>query len=660
MPAPSFTKTTLSYPLYAADFDPYGRGYLVVAGGGGEGRSGVGNKITLLDVSSRTEIKSAAEIELSRDEDSVTSLATLAAKDGLVVQAGINSSEKQLQAGKNEHFRSFLVSYPLKTKGSQGSEEKIQDGTIEFLGKTQLFASPPKSSKNETYQRVIRLSPAHLRTSGSKRIGGICTGLADKAEIVLFDATVSSPSSREVIQRLYPPEGEEAADLDIIETGQDEFAVAYCTDYSIHITRVQRKAGGKNAEARRVYETPYPDVFESKKRSKFRAVRFLSPDHLLLLSNLDKKTGAELSVLRLYPEGPCQITLRKRLGSHVKAAVGLDVCPLDPDSRTGVRQIAIAVAGQDISISVLTIDHYPSSSTVSKFKKYITLRDVHPLQMTRIVWSPFHRPITPSTSEIRRKPSPQYLRLASVSMGNTVVIDTFSLDPIDKNPDTRHTLSPNVSEHLHTAATVFVAAFVLLVCALLFQSYQDALALERGDTPSTRLNILPPSIRTALGGLKAPGERVLEARRADRVREALENAEHFVDVDVHAPPVAKVSHSLRDLVRHHMPHLHAHHKERREGTPQSDAKAVVLVPDEDPASEREVRPEVVDAEQAVKSGGARKWEELEKHEREVWRGRLVRAGEWVEGEMETVLKSIFFGEVGGAIGGVVGEMLGGG
>ena len=41
----SFAKITLSYPVYAADFDPYGRGYLVTGGGGGEGRSGVGNKI---------------------------------------------------------------------------------------------------------------------------------------------------------------------------------------------------------------------------------------------------------------------------------------------------------------------------------------------------------------------------------------------------------------------------------------------------------------------------------------------------------------------------------------------------------------------------------------------------------------------------------------
>ena len=41
----SFAKTTLSYPLFAAEFDPYNRGYLVVGGGGGESKTGVPNQI---------------------------------------------------------------------------------------------------------------------------------------------------------------------------------------------------------------------------------------------------------------------------------------------------------------------------------------------------------------------------------------------------------------------------------------------------------------------------------------------------------------------------------------------------------------------------------------------------------------------------------------
>ena len=44
-PAVASAKLTLSYPLYAADFDPQNNGFLLVGGGGGESRSGVGNKI---------------------------------------------------------------------------------------------------------------------------------------------------------------------------------------------------------------------------------------------------------------------------------------------------------------------------------------------------------------------------------------------------------------------------------------------------------------------------------------------------------------------------------------------------------------------------------------------------------------------------------------
>jgi len=44
-PPAANAKITLTYPLYAADFDPQNSSFLLVGGGGGEGRSGVGNKI---------------------------------------------------------------------------------------------------------------------------------------------------------------------------------------------------------------------------------------------------------------------------------------------------------------------------------------------------------------------------------------------------------------------------------------------------------------------------------------------------------------------------------------------------------------------------------------------------------------------------------------
>ena len=56
--APPFPRASieLDYPLYAVDFDPEDSTRLVVGGGGGAGRSGVGNKIVswLLSMTSRT------------------------------------------------------------------------------------------------------------------------------------------------------------------------------------------------------------------------------------------------------------------------------------------------------------------------------------------------------------------------------------------------------------------------------------------------------------------------------------------------------------------------------------------------------------------------------------------------------------------------------
>lgn len=46
MPQPlESAKITLSYPLYACDFDPTDATKLVVGGGGGAGKSGIGNKL---------------------------------------------------------------------------------------------------------------------------------------------------------------------------------------------------------------------------------------------------------------------------------------------------------------------------------------------------------------------------------------------------------------------------------------------------------------------------------------------------------------------------------------------------------------------------------------------------------------------------------------
>lgn len=192
--------------------------------------AGVPNKITVLDVSNRAVITPTTELELSREEDSVQSVANLATKDGLIVLAGINSSEKNQAAGKNEHFRSFGVKYPPRKK-QRTEETKEQDVKSEWktLGKRSLLR-PGK----ETYQRILRLSQPHKTQNGSKRVGAIASGSAKDSEVIIFNATNPTPDASDILTRIDLPENLEANDLDITESETSEFSVAYCADYDIY------------------------------------------------------------------------------------------------------------------------------------------------------------------------------------------------------------------------------------------------------------------------------------------------------------------------------------------------------------------------------------------------------------------------------------------
>lgn len=189
---------------------------------------------TVLDTTSRGQLDTVAETELSRDEDSVTTIANLGSRDGLVTLAGINSSEAEQKAGRNEHLRTFQIKYP--TKKQPANEETKQDvsaeASIAFAGKVALF-KPATGPKPETYQRLLRLSPPFKRESGNRRIGAIATGLAKESEIIVFDATRTPPKQSEIISRIQVRNNAEAADLDISEVEHNTFSLAWCTDHDV-------------------------------------------------------------------------------------------------------------------------------------------------------------------------------------------------------------------------------------------------------------------------------------------------------------------------------------------------------------------------------------------------------------------------------------------
>ncbi|KAI9837443.1 MAG: hypothetical protein M1819_007091 [Sarea resinae] len=501
------SKITLSYPLYAAAIHPHDDSRLLVGGGGGEGRSGVGNKITLLDATSQTEISNLAEIELSRDEDSVTSLAATSIGESLVAFAGINSSSEEQKAGKNEHLRSFIVTLPAKEK-SDGSN-KASISAVEG-GRTSLF-TPSTAATKETYQRVIRVSRPHPSTTPTSlpRLGAVATGLAPKGQIIVFNASTTTPHESDVCGRITLAEKQEAADLDILETSSDgDYSLAYCTDHEVYLYKFSYNPNTKKAEP--IFSKPlflhellHPDAFSSPARPTFRALRFLTPTLLVVLLNRPGRSGSEVHVLHIAGRaaGCGDVVLRKRLHSSMKAATGLDVSVLQSDDINGDKQFVIAAAGQDISIEILTLDYKGDAKggegKLGKLNVFTVLREVHPLQMTSIALSTFSRSAAPS--------QPPHIRLVSVSMGNTAVVHTLPLIPLPppskpstktKTPTNRYVLtSPQTSTTVATISSTLLLTLLVLLAAFLTQN----LFVE----PST--SKLPP--------LPAPLQSVLDSYR---------------------------------------------------------------------------------------------------------------------------------------------------
>ncbi|KAH6616516.1 hypothetical protein C7974DRAFT_401906 [Boeremia exigua] len=626
MSRPTISKGKTSYPIFAASFATSRPGVLVVGGGGGGGRHGVKNKITLFDFASRAPtVEPIAEIEASTD-DSVTCLANLATKDGLILYAGVNSSEEDRAKDNNEHFRAFEAILPKGKIATEGT-----DVNISYLSKTRLFA-PVKdvNAKKEGYQRLIRLSPPQ-RTAASppaRRIGAIASSLAgDENEIVVFSAISNKPKDpQDILQRIRLGKNEEANDIDIFDKGNGQFELAYVLDYDVIVHNISTTQTKPKDARRKLYSIPLPAPGQKGGRSKLRCIRWLTPEHLLLLVNKPNRTGVEVLLVHMYEEGPGSVVVRKTLPKRVKAATDMDVALLDPDS-SGAYQIAIAIAAIDISLHVYSIDYNGRlRNSLSPFHHFATYDDVHEVQMTKAVFSPFHKPVPIPDQPSDRKAVPQYLRLASTSLGNTVSVETFELQPYNG----RHVLQTARTRNLYSAATYIVIAMVVAAIALMIQSILD----PQGELTK---NIIPSSLQNIGSQYKPMGEMTRDKRH----QAALNNAD---------TPTMKTVHRIQDLLHLHMPH-HA--------SPDPPAQQKALVIHHDPEG-AELSTEVHESTDDVvkKHAEARQWAELSEEERHYWRKKLSDAGMWAVGEGETILKSIFFGNIAGAIGAAAQGVIG--
>jgi len=583
----------------------------------------------------------AAEIDLSKEEDSVTSLANLASRDGLISLAGINSTEEEQKAGKNQHLRGFSIQYPKRRRQTSNTDEKDDSelsGQIAPIGKTGLFR-PATGPKPEIYQRLLRLSPAKRSETGSRRIGAIASGLAKQSELVVFDATMTPPSNREIITRIDLPA--EAADLDIAESMPSTFSLAWCTDYDVYEQTIEYNFATKKSEftprgPRRVHSIPNTDNSGKKiTRAKYRSLRFLTDHHILVLSNLPNKSGAEMFIMHLYPTGPAAVLFHKVLPSHIKQGMGMDVCRLDGD-RDGSRQFVVAIGGQDISIEVYTINYNRPTDTFTAFRSFTTLRDVHPLQMTALSLSQFHSPArAPPPPENREKgkeqaassdpsahPGPQYIRMASTSMGNTVVVDTFALSPLEPGKrESRYVLSHPKDERFTQRIYIVLISFIVLMSAVVLQAF------------------IYPESNTGLSGFLPPGAREYLAMPANAAQGMGMSVSSAASSAADAVPTIETPERIKDIIHMLTP---------PKGKP--NTKALVLRSQD--AETTDVSFDVIpDKEEYLKQDAAAKhWHELDEHEQHRWREALVKAGHWAVDEGETILKGVLFSSYAGLVG----------
>ncbi|KAF6822273.1 hypothetical protein CMUS01_11146 [Colletotrichum musicola] len=586
--APPFdtAKLTLDYLPYACEFDPQDANRLLVGGGGGANRSGVANKITVIDTSTKDELRISGEADLSRSEDSVMTLAPGPKKGRLsYIYAGINSSPADVEKGKNEHFRVFGAEQS-KARASVGAN--TPSVSLAELSRTSLFSH--SEIDKDAYQRILRIS----HPFGERhQLGAVATGLAKESQIALFE--VSSASGAAVKPRGKLGISREATDVDVIQTGEDQYQVAFCDERELFVINVNKT----EIDGPHLVYTIKEDGAGLK--PVFRSIRYLSSGFIMAAGNLPKRTGAVLMGIRLpAKEGEVgRLAASAKLPRAVTQATTIAVRnlspPSAPDAKIGNAQFVIAVAGQDRSISLYTLEH-KSHSTIEllvDLEPLTTLKEAHPLQITNLALSYFTPPKTTARA--------QYLKLASISMKNTVVVHSILLKrftdrdvPLRKGgPPRPQRYAVALQPRRYTnKATITIATFIVLMLAILAQLGLESAGVVRPrilsqSTVAPSANVPNEFLSTLIGEVHAlQGDPIV-------IREDAVSPTHPED-----NPVPRFQAAVHD-------------------------EAVY--------------------------GPAVSWEDLSDKQKKLWKEKLARAGHWTQNMGESVFKGILFGELAGAV-----------
>lgn len=102
----SYSLTLLGFPVYSVRFLP-NSSQILVGGGGGPTKTGVKNLVGLYEIDSNGKLNELSEFLFSNQEDGCMSLC-LHPKEKIFI-AGVNSPQKEVDAGNNLNARIFLI-----------------------------------------------------------------------------------------------------------------------------------------------------------------------------------------------------------------------------------------------------------------------------------------------------------------------------------------------------------------------------------------------------------------------------------------------------------------------------------------------------------------------------------------------------------------------
>jgi hypothetical protein len=502
-----------------------------------------------------------------------------------------------------------MIEPPKKSKG----DDKVATASISEYSRTALFQGKEKDS----YQRITRLSKPY---PGLPQLGAVATGLAKESEIEVFEPFSTAP----LVSRGAITNSKEAEDVDFIQTGDKEYIFAYCDEHDIYIKKITSEPDKEAPEC--IYITPATRGTEKPTTPKFRAMRFLSKDFLIMLTNIHSNGGVVLQIFRLPPsgKGQCRLAQSLRLPDRLTKATGLAVCnltpPKTPSEPQTYTQFVIAVAGHDISLNLFKVDFQAAAgiSVVSSIKSFRTFRNVHPLQITSLAFSNF----TPPTHPITTNTPPQCLKLASVGVANTVVVHTFPLFPVPLSMKRGQSTTPRYVIALPSTAGAFgmglIASVIGIALAAIF--IQGYLEIKGGVTEYLGArNHVPIEWQHIIG------------------RSPLEYSYTSISIPtLTSTPTPTPSAPIPS-------------KEEREAEHDDMVAQDKLVQNLRAAGKWQPEDNKKQAAAEKKTKG-KLWHELNHEEKEHWKKSLQEAGNWAEDLPENVFKGVVFGELGAAVG----------